>query len=232
MMEEVATAAATGFDKNIVIVVVTMLAGIMTTGLGLLKAGADQKHTLRMFMAQHDVERADREAAAKLAREERAAAMAADKLERQDKARELVETLRVETEAVRARLELSSEAVRSRLDASARDVRDRLDLTAQQATLNAEHVVHAVAVDATGRLAAQTAQLEAAIKAASKVTSVKAEAAYQEANHVNVKIEKLHEHNRVQADALTNLVDLLKERFSLDGEGAAAAAAVAAKDKA
>ncbi len=226
-LQEVAPAAADVLDKNLLIVTITLLAGIITTVLNLWKGAHDQRHQLELFQAQHLADRQDREAAAALAREDRLEIARMDKVEREEKAKELKTAVLLEAEAVRLRvdtsakavrdaLQSSAESVRDRVDASASAVRDRLDITVNQAKADADRVVQSARVDAQATLDNQTAKLQDAIKIAADLTGLKADAAYHEANDVNTKIERLHEHNRVQAEALKNLLDVVNVQFKLD----------------
>lgn len=216
MLDQLPTAAlgatSGGLDNNTTVILATMVIGIITTALGLWKTSSDQKHAIAMFQAQHDAQTRDREQTATEARKERLEIAAADKAEREEKARQLVEVLRLETEAVRARVEAQSASVRDRVDSSAKDVREKLEQTVRQAKADADRVVQAARTDASATLDAQTARMLEAIHAAAAANGVKADAAYSEANSVNLKIEKLHQHNTLQATAINKLLDVVKEQ--------------------
>lgn len=186
---------------------------------------------------KRDAQMADLHHSVEHAAKERIEIAALDKVQREETASKLAEVVRVQSDAVRTRLDESAAAVRDRLDQtagalrdkvdnSAREVRDRLELTVTMAKADADRVVSAARVDAGTVLDQQTRRMLDAIDAAARVTGSAADQAYHEANSVNVKIEALHRHNELQAAAIAKLLDVVQAQHALSPAPAAPPAPV------
>jgi hypothetical protein len=112
----------------------------------------------------------------------------ADRVDRQQKAMELQRVTAVE-----------AEAVRSRLETSALKIQQRVTDTAASSRVQTERA-----------LDAQTVAIANVVDQATN----KADAAYHEANTVNVKLEKLHRANEQHGRVLEDLLHIIERRRS------------------
>lgn len=152
------------------------------------------RHQMDLLRLQHEMEVSDRREKALL-----------DKEERQRLAVKVDET----GTAVKNQLDASALNVNQRLDQSAVDVRDRLTDAAERVreqlgVAQADERTHYEDV-----LAKQTETIAAEIQGAAALTVAKADAAYHEANSVNVKLEKLHKAHEQQGKVIRDLLEKL-----------------------
>lgn len=157
---------------------------LVATAAMLWKTSRDQVHTLRVLQLQHEFDAADRLAKA-----------TAGKLERE-----------LSASSVRERLATEGALIQGRLADTAAQLRDRVDASAQ------EQRVYDIAQQASTKQAFddQTVTLMEAIDKAKAFTADKADAAYHEANSVNVKLEKLHLAHTEQGRVLQQLLESLE----------------------
>ncbi len=154
------------------------------------KTTRDQRHALALIQMQHDLDASDRR--------EKAATDRADR--------------EIAASAIREKLTVDAANLQTQLHVTANAVRDRLDGVAQRATVDKVELRDETRQQGTAQalaLTAQTVELKAAIEAAMHFTAQKADLAYQESNHVNIKLQKLNEAHAMQGDILQRLLTLL-----------------------
>ncbi len=156
--------------------VVLVLLSIITTWTMLRKTSRDQTHALDVIKLQHEIDAADRREKAATERAERDANAA----------------------SIRERLITDAASMQTAVHQTADSVRDRVDAVA----LRTDAAKLEIKDDTRVLVAAQTAELKAAIDAATRFTGDKTDAAIEAGNHLAEKF-------RAQGEVLRRLLEVI-----------------------
>lgn len=182
---------------QLVIVLVTLITSTAT----IIKTSRDQRHALERIKLQHDVDVAERRERAAIEKEERTAAASA-----------IRERLVTDAAELQKELHRTSTQLQQRVDSTRTELQTRVERTADATRVHFDTTVAEIGMGAKSALDKQTDTLSQVIADARTTVSDKADAAYHEANTVNVKLEKLHQAHERQGKVLERLLEVIQQR--------------------
>lgn len=224
-----ATSTATGMNQ-IVLIIISLLGTIVSTGamlwktsrdqnFALAKATADQAHSEKMFALQHQLDMHDRQSKAEAAIA--AAAIAAGQVRERLASDAAATQQTVHQTALHVADKLSAQelTVKNQLDVQTEVVKRQIDSVAETVKHEAEVVLGAKTIELQATADDRAKLLMEAVEAAKHFTADKADAAYHEANSINEKLSKANSRIEELYAILTKLMEAVAPKGSGDGGG-------------